>query len=43
MSTIFRWTVEEYEALAEVGERVFCDWRHPRHIELIFGYLKERR
>ncbi len=42
MSTIFRWTLEEYEALAEVGERVFCDWRHPRHIELIRGYLKER-
>jgi Uma2 family endonuclease len=42
MSTVFRWTLEEYEALAKVGERVFCDWRHPRHIELIFGYLKER-
>jgi Uma2 family endonuclease len=42
MSTIFRWTLEEYEALAEVGERVFCDWQHPRHIELIFGYLEER-
>ena len=41
MSTVFRWTLEEYEALAEVGERVFSDWRHPRHIELIFGYLKE--
>ncbi len=42
MSTVFRWTLEEYEALAEVGERVFTDWRHPRHIELIRGYLKER-
>jgi Uma2 family endonuclease len=42
MSTVFRWTLEEYEALAKVGERVFCDWRQPRHIELIFGYLKER-
>ena len=42
MSTVFRWTLEEYEALAEVGERVFTDWRHPRHIELIYGYLKER-
>jgi Uma2 family endonuclease len=42
MSTVFRWTLEEYEALARVGERVFSDWRHPRHIELIFGYLKER-
>ena len=42
MSTVFRWTLEEYEALTEVGERVFSDWRHPRHIELIRGYLKER-
>ena len=42
MSTVFRWTLEEYEALAEVGERVFTDWRHPRHIESIRGYLKER-
>ncbi|MEI8371990.1 MAG: Uma2 family endonuclease [Planctomycetota bacterium] len=42
MSTVFCWTLEEYEALAEVGERVFADWRHPRHIELIRGYLKER-
>ncbi len=42
MSTVFRWTLEEYEVLAEVAERVFTDWRHPRHIELIYGYLKER-
>ena len=41
MSTVFRWTLEQYEALAEVGEWVFSDWRHPRHIEFIFGYLKE--
>jgi hypothetical protein len=42
MSTIFRWTLEEYEALAEVSERVFTNWWHPRHIELIRGYLKKR-
>ncbi|MGO9111626.1 MAG: Uma2 family endonuclease [Thermoguttaceae bacterium] len=42
MSTVFRWTLEEYENLAGVAERVFTDWRHPRHIELIYGYLKER-
>jgi Uma2 family endonuclease len=42
MSTVFRLTLEEYETLAEVAERVFTDWRHPRHIELIRGYLKER-
>ena len=41
MSTVFRWTLEEYEALAEVSQQVF-DWRHPRHIELIRGYLEER-
>ena len=40
MSTVFRWTLEEYEALAEVSQQVF-DWRHPRHIELIYGYLEE--
>jgi Uma2 family endonuclease len=42
MSSIFRWKLEEYDKLAEVAERVFCDWRYPRHIELIFGHLKER-
>jgi Uma2 family endonuclease len=42
MRTVFRWTLEEYEALAAIAERVFTDWRHPRHIELIRGYLKER-
>ncbi len=42
MSTVFRWTLEEYETLAGVAERVFTDWRHPRHIELIRGYLQER-
>jgi Uma2 family endonuclease len=41
MSTVFRWTLDEYETLAAVAERVFTDWRHPRHIELIRGYLKE--
>jgi Uma2 family endonuclease len=41
MSSVFRWTLEEYEILAAVAERVFTDWRHPRHIELIRGYLKE--
>jgi len=41
MSTIFHWTLEEYETLAAVAERVFTDWRRPRHIELIRGYLKE--
>lgn len=41
MSTVFRWTLEEYETLAGVAEQVFTDWRHPRHIELIYGYLKE--
>jgi Uma2 family endonuclease len=40
-STLYQWTLEEYEALAEAGERVFCDWRHPRRIELIRGCLKE--
>jgi Uma2 family endonuclease len=42
MSTVLRWTLEEYETLAEVAGRVFTDWQHPRHIELIRGYLKER-
>ena len=42
MSTLFEWSIEHYDALAAVGERVFCDWRHPRHIELIRGHLKER-
>jgi Uma2 family endonuclease len=41
MSMLYQWTIEDYEALATVGERVFTDWRHPRHIELICGYLKE--
>jgi Uma2 family endonuclease len=40
MSTVYRWTIEEYEALGEAAQRIF-DWRHPRHIELIRGYLKE--
>ena len=25
MSTVFRWTLEEYETLAEVAERVFVE------------------
>ena len=40
MSTVFRWTLEEYEVLAEVAERVFL--AASGHIELIYGYLKER-
>jgi Uma2 family endonuclease len=40
MSTLYCWTLEEYEALGEVSQQVF-DWRHPRHIELIRGHLKE--
>ena len=42
MSALYQWSIDDFEALAAVGERVFCDWRHPRHIELIRGYLKER-
>ena len=42
MSTEFRWNLNEYEGLTAVGDRVFSDWRHPRHIELIRGQLRER-
>jgi hypothetical protein len=42
MSTLYQWSLEDYEVLADDGERVFCDWRHPQHIELIRGYLRER-
>jgi Uma2 family endonuclease len=42
MSSTYRWNIEQYDALSAVAERVFTDWRHPRHIELIFGQLKER-